>query len=111
MKTVITITRKFDERDNCIDEVKTYQELKEEANPKYTEVKRVAKVGEWIKIVDSSHSVAKNGDILEVSGVGSMYVRVLNSNHTNGGFAECTPDYEWLYAHSEYVVLEGYKGV
>jgi hypothetical protein len=31
MKTVTTTTRKFDERDNCIEEVKTYVEVKEEA--------------------------------------------------------------------------------
>jgi hypothetical protein len=31
MKTVTTITRTFDERDNCIEEVKVYEEFKEEA--------------------------------------------------------------------------------
>jgi hypothetical protein len=43
MKTVTTITRKFDERDNCIEEVKTYVEVKEEAVEPKKEVVEKAK--------------------------------------------------------------------
>lgn len=67
----------------------------------YREVKRHAKVGEWVKIVNAKgHSAEqyKNGDILKVTAdaFGGVGVRF-----TCGG-CHCVD--------SEYVVLEGYKG-
>ena len=62
------------------------------------EVKRIAKVGEYVKIVNavSSYGNYKNGDILQI--VDDTYFCVIYG-HNPG---------EALYDH-EYVVLEGYK--
>lgn len=62
------------------------------------EVKRLAKVGEYVKIVNavSSYGNYKNGDILQIVDDTYGYVRY---GHNPG---------EVLYDH-EYVVLEGYK--
>lgn len=62
------------------------------------EVKRRAKKGEYVKIVDAecSYGNYKNGDILQIVGYTYGYVRY---GHNPG---------EVLYDH-EYVVLEGYK--
>ena len=62
------------------------------------EVKRLAKVGEYVKIVNavSSYGNYKNGDILQIVDDTYGYVRY---GHNPG---------EALYNH-EYVVLEGYK--
>lgn len=67
--------------------------------PEVREVKRIAKVGEWVKIVDAASSgneVYKNGDILRVKKAyfdGSAYLSC-------GGIYACP---------FEYVVLEGYQ--
>ena len=62
------------------------------------EIKRHAKVGEYVKIIDAkcSYGNYKNGDILQIVGYTYGYVRY---GHNPG---------EVLYGH-EYVVLEGYK--
>lgn len=65
------------------------------------EVKRKAKVGEYIKIVDA-HSIFgtyKNGDILKVTDVTSAGCECEGSDALSPGFL-------W---HREYVVLENYK--
>lgn len=64
------------------------------------EVKRKAKVGEYIKVVDA-HSIFgtyKNGDILKVTDVSSVECVCENSDGLKPGL--------W---HREYVVLENYK--
>ena len=62
------------------------------------EVKRRAKVGEYVNIVNavSSHRNCKNGDILKIVDVSAKYVRY------GYGIGEILYD-------TEYVVLEGYK--
>ena len=66
--------------------------------PEVKEVKRVAKVGEWIKIVaeEDAKGLYKNGDILKFNGL------VLGICITVDGF-------ERVIYHREYVVLEGYE--
>lgn len=67
--------------------------------PNIREVKRIAKVGEYIKIVNPSGCISdehKAGDILKVIKVDDL-----------GAYYK---DKLWKYAeHSEYVVLEGYE--
>lgn len=67
------------------------------------EVKRKAKIGEWIKVVNPQMSYGdyKKGDIFKVKEIShSMaYIVVKNDEDCDGLF------------HSEYVVLEGYKNV
>ena len=65
------------------------------------EVKRPAKVGEWIKIVDCLDTRYKNGDVFKV-------VRL----HDKGlpfVLWKAIPQLEAVVKHSEYVVLEGYE--
>lgn len=64
------------------------------------EVKRKAKVGEYIKVVDahSIFGIYKNGDILKVTDVSSVGCVCENSDGLKPGL--------W---HREYVVLENYK--
>ena len=68
---------------------------KDVPKPEVKEVKRVAKVGEWIKIVHAvmAGSYYKDGDILKVVRIGG-----------NGVYIECGT-VVWL---EEYVVLENY---
>ena len=63
------------------------------------EVKRKAKVGEYIKIIDAKHLLIsyENGEIFRVIGIGNVGCKVKNS------VKSC---YVW---HEEYVVLENYK--
>lgn len=63
------------------------------------EVKRKAKVGEYIKIIDAKHLLIsyENGEIFRVIGIGNVGCNVKNS------VKSC---YVW---HEEYVVLENYK--
>lgn len=76
------------------------------AAKQYREVKRPAKAGEWIKLVDRSFTFNRVGDILPVHHVSGSLAYVLDSEHprvTGGGGY-------WSYMDWEYVVLEGYKG-
>ena len=73
------------------------------AEPAVKEVKRHARVGEYIKIVDEDCSFGDyhNGDILKV-------VRNKHAGHFPGAVEVDVPDSAYINA-SEYVVLEGYK--
>ena len=72
------------------------------AKPEVKEVKRPAKVGEWIKIVDASDSCGKykNGDILQVDSTRTYYER------SRVNVTKFTWPYIW---GEEYVVLENYE--
>ncbi len=70
------------------------------------EVKRKAKVGEYIKLTKKDFDFDEIGDILKVDSVRNNVVSVLGKNHkrdTNH------PNVEWNYETDEYVVLEDYK--
>lgn len=72
------------------------------------EVKRHAKVGEYIKIIDCDDVMDdgyENGDIFKVVEV--------NSSDTVNGVSEIynNEDYAWCFADSEYVVLEDYNPI
>lgn len=72
------------------------------------EVRRKARVGEYIKLTKKSFTFNEVGDILKVSSVDNNLVKVLAKDHprdTDGA------DYEedWSYTTDEYVVLERYQ--
>lgn len=71
------------------------------------EVKRQAKVGEYIKLVNPQYNFDKAGDILKVDYVSGSLVCVLGKNHKRD-----TDDDKcgWSYPKYTYVVLEDYKG-
>lgn len=77
---------------------RTAEYLKEREKQAVKKVKRKAKVGEYIKVVDAmfTHDYYNNGDIIKVEKVGEYngYVSVKNG---------------WSVAPQEYVVLENYK--
>lgn len=69
------------------------------------EVKREAKLGEYIKLVDAQYTFDKNGDILKIDGVNGLPY-VLGKNHKREtDFA----DEYWSYPKFTYVVLEDYE--
>ena len=75
------------------------------------EVKRAAKVGEYIKLTGNSYSFNKVGDILKVSEVENSSVglaRVLVEDHPHYP-SSSRQSGTWSYLMDEYVVLEGYK--
>lgn len=83
-------------------------------NKQVTEVKRVAKVGEYIKVVNAKENgnkhgdgfAYKNGDILRVINIGLLTKTcTLKNKGSNFTFSE---DYNLLFP-SEYVVLENYQ--
>lgn len=65
-----------------------------------TEVKRKARVGEYVKIVNACGYDYKNGDILEIISTRKVLENIVPYYGTESG------QYLWGY---EYVVLEGYK--
>lgn len=70
------------------------------------EVKRQAKVGEYIKIIKKSFSFSKVGDILKVNKTGFECVGILGKYHKR---PTDNPYKMWTYTNDEYVVLENYK--
>lgn len=76
---------------------KTATEEPAKAEPKYREVKRAAKVGEKIKVVDAENSFGcyRNGDVLTVTMSNCIIVNV--------------KEVEIALSHREYVVLEEIK--
>lgn len=86
----------------------------ETQNKQVTEVKRVAKVGEYIKVVNAKENINKhgdgfaykNGDILRVINIGLLTKTcTLKNKGSNYTFSK---DYNLLFP-SEYVVLEKYQ--
>lgn len=74
--------------------------------PSIREVKRPAKVGEWIKITHSYYddNSFNNGDILEVLCVdASGYLKISTTNNPRG---DC---WNWVTSSDDYVVLENYQ--
>lgn len=76
--------------------------------PEVREVKRIAKVGEYIKLINCDYTFDKPGNILRVDETSHGLVFVYGRNHPY------TPDYydekiSWSYSADQYVVLEGYK--
>ena len=71
------------------------------------EVKRPAKVGEYIKLTSSGgFSFSQAGDILKVDRVESNgIVYVLGEHHPRETYGVSTP---WVYILGEYVVLKNY---
>lgn len=87
--------------DRLYGKVEPYKRKKEQKKPGVREVKRPAKVGEWIKIVDAdcSFSRYKNGDVFKV-------VRL----YGKGGHVDIFEDITAVYVpFGEYVVLENYE--
>lgn len=101
-----------------------YDELfnRKPKKPEVKEVKRQAKVGEWIKITDAQYSydLYKNGDILQVYKTSSFSDRMYFS--INGVFCELprrlsqkeckdisNDNGNVIIRHYEYVVLENYE--
>lgn len=70
------------------------------------EVKRQAKVGEYIKLVNPQYTFDKVGDILKVDYVDKSLACVLGKNHQRETFF---PEERWTYPKYVYVVLEDYK--
>lgn len=78
--------------------------------PEVREVKRIAEIGEYVKITSFAFDFIRVGDIVRVSSVnfpdGSAFVRECDLARPSG--CKVAPDYEWaIFNH--YVVLEGYK--
>lgn len=73
----------------------------------YKEVKRPAKVGEYIKLIQKSFAFSEVGDILKVSSVEKNgLVKVLGKDHPRD---TKHPEELWNYTIIEYVVLENYQ--
>lgn len=70
------------------------------------EVKRKAKVGEYIKLTEKKFSFDEVGDILKVDFVDGDSVQVLGKYHKRDTRHN---DIRWNYYKYEYVVLEDYK--
>lgn len=80
--------------------------VKPEAEKTVKEVERVAKVGEYIKIVAPEFTFGDydKGDVFKVEKVGTLGVNVDNHGEDAEGNKKCN-----FIQHSEYVVLENYK--
>lgn len=72
------------------------------------EVKRKAKVGEYIKLTTDLYSFDKVGDILKVCDVSKYDAAAVHSKDYPRP-TSATSDNMWPYHESYYVVLEGYK--
>lgn len=76
------------------------------------EVKRQAKKGEYIKIIEPFFTFNRKGDILKVHKVYEERVGVMEKDHPRSKNREdmCGEDkYLWNYPTNKYVVLEGYR--
>ena len=88
--------------------LENYQPPKEPEKPQepqYREVKRRAKVGEKIKVVNPSFSFSEEGDVLTVSTVETGYVAAKDHPYRESVLNHGA-NYIWAYGHGEYVVLE-----
>lgn len=74
-------------------------------------VKRAAKAGEYIMLVDCLFSFNEIGDVLKVSDHESNYALVSPINHLKKTdiYSNAAADGYWNYPDCEYVVLEGYE--
>lgn len=80
-----------------------------EKKDKVKEVKRPAKVGEYIKLIEPEFSFNKKGDILLVTSIAtSGNPNVLEKDHPQK-VRKAPVDKGWCYDTSCFVVLEGYK--
>lgn len=70
------------------------------------EVKRIAKVGEYIKLVNPQFTFDEVGDILKVDAVNGEMAQVLGKNHLRNTGSN---DQLWNYPKNTYVVLENYE--
>lgn len=94
-----------------------FERLFEESDEKICEVKRSAKKGEYIKIVNAqqAHGYYKNGDIYQVAQVKKSFISDIFGGFGTGVYFEI-PGVETIWDdgmgfawENEYVVLEGYK--
>ena len=102
------LIKHFEEIDDL--KVYTHKKLDEKLNVKeeYKEVKRPAKKGDYIKLIEKSFSFTEVGDILKVTSVDKDgLVRVLGKDHPRD--TEDSPVRLWSYDINEYVVLENYQ--
>jgi len=73
--------------------------------PTIKEVKRHAKIGEYIKLTKQAFVFSKIGDVLHVTSHGYSCAQVLGKDHPR---PTRDNDEKWNYIDAEYVVLEGY---
>lgn len=75
------------------------------------EVSRIAKAGEYIKLLKSVYYFNEAGDVLKVEKSGTTIVTVLERNRNPKKISKNKTlylDALWAYEHKDYVVLENY---
>lgn len=76
--------------------------------PEYNEVKRVAKVGEYIKLIKPRYTFDKIGMILPIDAKDGNFVQTRGIHYPCDTYTNA-PNANWGHIPEEYVVLEGYK--